>query len=350
MPWKGVKLLILHVIHVSGRDGGGMMMRGNGTAVMTTRRGIFRGAAGLAVLAAGVSACDDRKKPTGAAAVLRVGDQRGGLQALLSAFPDDKAGLDYDLVWAPFPNAAPLVEALNAQAIDIGGVGDAPFGFGLVGHARIKAVSAYRSSASGTALLVRPETAIRTAADLAGRTLATSKGSIGHFLVLRALASAGLEADAVKLAFLSPNDAKAALLTGSVDGWATWDPYTALAELHDSLRVLVDGQGRMPGLSYLLSTPAALADRQALLRDFVNRVDRARTYVSQQPDSYAAVFTQQTRVPLDAAQRMMRRTDFKPVSITLALIAEQQEILDVFAQAGLGGEGINVTTAFQALT
>lgn len=326
-----------------------MRMRGNGTAVMTTRRGIFRGAAGLAVLAAGLSACDDGKKPTGAA-LLRVGDQRGGLQALLSAYPDDKAGLDYDLVWAPFPNAAPLVEALNARAIDIGGVGDAPFGFGLVGHAQIKAVSAYRSSASGTALLVRPETAIRTAADLAGRTLATSKGSIGHFLVLRALASVGLGADAVNLAYLSPNDAKAALLTGSVDGWATWDPYTALAELHDSLRVLVDGQGRMPGLSYLIATPAALADRQPLLRDFVRRVDLARSYVSRQPDSYATVFTQQTGVPLDAAQCMMRRTDFKPVPITPGLIIEQQEILDIFAKAGLGGEGIDVSTAFQALT
>lgn len=319
-------------------------------ATAPSRRGVLRGAAGLALLGAGLAACDDRKKTAGTGAVLRVGDQRGGLQALLSAYPDDKPDLDYGVVWAPFPNAAPLVEALNAQAIDVGGVGDAPFGFGLVGHAQIKAVSAYRSSASGTALLVRSETAIRTAADLAGRTVATSKGSIGHFLVLRALAGVGLTADAVKLAYLSPNDAKAALLTGSVDGWATWDPYTALAELHDSLRVLVDGQGRMPGLSYLIATPAALADRQALLRDFVRRVDLARTYVSQQPDSYAAVFTQQTGVPLDAAQRMMRRTDFKPVSITPALITEQQEILDIFAKAGLGGEGIDVSTAFQALT
>ncbi|WP_044559475.1 ABC transporter substrate-binding protein [Azospirillum sp. B4] len=287
--------------------------------------------------------CDGKKAP----AVLKVGDQRGGLQALLSAYPDDKPGLSYQVEWAQFPNAAPVIEALNAQAVDVGAVGDAPFGFGLVGKAQIKAVAAYRSSGQGTAILVKGDGPVRALADLAGRTVATSKGSIGHFLVLRALAEAGLTADKVTVAFLAPNDAKAALVAGSVDAWATWDPYTALAELHDGLRVLVNAEGRMPGLSYLLSTPAALSARRDLVRDFVGRVNRARAFTQTQPEAYATVFAQQTGLPPDAAALTVRRISGRPVPLDDGIIADQQSVVDQFAKAGLGGDGLDVHPAFE---
>ncbi|MDE1149881.1 MAG: ABC transporter substrate-binding protein [Azospirillaceae bacterium] len=304
-----------------------------------TRRGMIGAGAGMALLAA----CG-KKAP--AEAVLRVGDQRGGLQALLSSFPDDKAGLSYRIEWAQFANAAPVIEALNAEAVDLGPVGDAPFGFGLAGKARIKAVAAYRSSGHGTAVLVKPDGPVQGIADLAGRQVATSKGSIGHFLVLRALAEAGV-ADKANIVFLTPNDAKAALIAGSVDAWSTWDPYTALGQLHDGLRVLVDSEGRMPGLSYLLATPAALDQRRDLVRDFVGRINRAREFTAAQPDSYVAVFAEQTGVPKDAAALMIRRTNFRPVPIADDVITAQQGIVDLFAQAGLGGDGVDVRPAFE---
>ncbi|MBB6251072.1 ABC transporter substrate-binding protein [Nitrospirillum iridis] len=311
-----------------------------------SRRGILRAGLGLGVGLAVplLTACDDKAKVL---PILKVGDQRGGLQALLSAYPDDKPGLPYQVEWAQFPNAAPVIEALNAQAIDVGAVGDAPFGFGLVGKAQIKAVAAYRSSGQGTAVLVKGDGPVKAVADLSGRTVATSKGSIGHFLVLRAVAEAGLSADKVTIAFLSPNDAKAALLAGSIDAWATWDPYTALGQLHDGLKVLVDAQGRMPGLSYLLSTPAALSARRDLVRDFVGRVNRARDFTREQPDRYAAVFAEQTGVPAEVAALMIRRTNFQPVPLDDGIIADQQSVVDQFAKVGLGGDGLDVRTAFE---
>ncbi|MDZ5648608.1 ABC transporter substrate-binding protein [Nitrospirillum sp. BR 11828] len=311
-----------------------------------SRRGFLRAGAGLGAAVAVpalLTGCDDKKAP----GVLKVGDQRGGLQALLSAYPDDKPGLDYQVEWAQFPNAAPVIEALNARAIDVGAVGDAPFGFGLASKAQVKALAAYRSSGAGTAILVKGDGPVRAVADLAGHTVATSKGSIGHFLVLRALAEAGVPVDKVTIAFLAPNDAKAALLAGSIDAWATWDPYSALGELHDGLTVLVNAEGRMPGLSYLLSTPTALSQRRALLRDFVGRVNRARDFTRAQPDKYAAVFAEQTGVPAEVALLMIRRTNFQPVVIDDGIIADQQSVVDQFAKVGLGGDGLDVRPAFE---
>jgi ABC-type nitrate/sulfonate/bicarbonate transport system substrate-binding protein len=67
--------------------------------------------------------------------VLKAGDQKGGLHALLEAAGELK-GLSYDIQWTEFPAAAPLAEALNAQAVDLGPIGDAPLIFSLAAGSR----------------------------------------------------------------------------------------------------------------------------------------------------------------------------------------------------------------------
>ena len=82
----------------------------------------------------------------------------------------------------------------------------------------------------------------------------------------------------MQLRFIPPADAKLALTQGSVDAWATWEPYTALAETSGHARVLVNGRGLWTGLSYLAATDAALAEKAAVLQDFKERVERAQVW------------------------------------------------------------------------
>ena len=71
------------------------------------------GGGGLALLAAcGKRAATD----TG---TLYAGDQKGGSKVVLTA-AGKLTGLPYRIEWSSFPNAAPLLEALNAGAIDTG--------------------------------------------------------------------------------------------------------------------------------------------------------------------------------------------------------------------------------------
>jgi sulfonate transport system substrate-binding protein len=88
--------------------------------------------------------------------VLKAGDQKGGLRALLEA-AGGLEGLGYDIQWSEFPAAAPLAEALNAAAVDSGPIGDAPLIFALAAGTRVKAIGANRSDSYGTAVLVRPD-------------------------------------------------------------------------------------------------------------------------------------------------------------------------------------------------
>lgn len=207
---------------------------------------------------------------------LRLADQKGNMRAQLEA-AGALDNLTYDIRWFEFPAAAPLAEALNAGAVDAGIIGDAPLLFALAAGARLKAIAVDKSDPYGTAVLVRGDSPLRSANDLKGQRIATGRGSIGHFVALKALASVGLGEKDVEFRFLGPVDAKMALANGSVDAWATWEPYTAFAETADKARVLVDGRGLWAGNSFLAATDSALADpaKRAVLQDYLQRLASA---------------------------------------------------------------------------
>lgn len=281
----------------------------------------------------------------GARPVLKAGDQKGGLRALLEA-ADGLKNLPYDIQWTEFPAAAPLAEALNAGAVDCGPIGDAPVIFALAAGAAIKIIGANRSDAYGTAVVVRPDSQLRTAADLKGRNVGTTRGSIGHFVTLKALASVGLKPSDVNFRFLSPADTITALASGSVDAWATWEPYTAVAETTGRGKVLVNGRGLWSGLSYLAATDAALASKREVLRDFLGRVVRAQVWSYQHADAFSATMARIIGIPPEAAKLQFTRRETKWRNIDSALIAEQQRTADFYLQAGLLRQPLDVKTTF----
>lgn len=280
--------------------------------------------------------------------VLKAGDQKGGLRALLEA-ADELRNLDYEIRWSEFPAAAPLAEALNAEAVDLGPIGDAPLIFALASGVRVKAVSVNRSDPYGTAVLVRADSPLTAPAQLKGRSVATNRGSIGHFVTLRALASAGLRPTDVDFRFLAPSDAKLALVAGSVDAWATWEPYTAVAETVDHLRVLASGRGLWSGLSFIAATDSALRDRRDLLADFGRRVARAQLWANSHMAEYAEVQARIIGIPVPAARLAFERRQTRYVALDAQVLAEQQKSADFYLDAGLLPRRLDVTPSFAAL-
>jgi sulfonate transport system substrate-binding protein len=267
-------------------------------------------------------------------AVLRVGDQRGNARALMEA-AGVLADLPYRLDWSEFPAAAPLLEALNAGASDAGGVGDAPFTFAAAAGVPVKAFVAFRNRQDGLAILVAKDSPLKTVADLKGRSIATNRGSIGHQVVLAALEEAGLPASAVNLRFLPPADAKIALASGSVDAWATWEPYTSTAELAGLARVVRDGNGITPGLSFAVASDAALKGKRAQLADFGRRLVAARTWALKDPAPYAAVWSKLIGLPEAVPLRWFSRAEYRAVPIDEAVIADEQRNIDLYVRSGL---------------
>ncbi|WP_455774504.1 ABC transporter substrate-binding protein, partial [Burkholderia stabilis] len=242
--------------------------------------------------------------------------------------------------------AAPLAEALNAAAVDCGPIGDAPVIFALASGARIKVIGANRSDPYGTAVLVRPNATLKGAADLKGKSIGTTRGSIGHFVTLKALDAAGLPPDAVSFRFLPPADTMLALATGSIDAWATWEPYTALAETSGRARVLVNGRGLWSGLSYVAATDAAIASKREVLHDFLQRVVRAQTWSYRHVDAYSAALARIIGIPPAAAKLQFERRNTRWQPIDATVVAGQQRTADFYLKAGLLRQPIDVRATF----
>ena len=267
-------------------------------------------------------------------AKLRVGDQRGNARAVMEA-SGQLEGFGDQLAWSEFPAAAPLIEALNAGAIDTGLVGDAPFTFGAAAGVPMKAIAATRENRAGLAILVPQASPVHGIADLRGKRIATGRGSIGHQLVLAALEDARLPPDAVQLVFLLPADAKAAYASGAVDAWSTWEPYVAQEETLAGARRVVDGSRITPGLGFQAAHTRAIAARRPQLLEFVQRLARARAWANDNIASYARTWSGLMKVPEPVAQLWFERARTRVVPIDAAVIADEQRNIDLYTRAGL---------------
>ena len=286
-------------------------------------------------------------RPGRAAQVLRIGDQKGGAKSLMAA-SGALEGIEQQVEWHIFAAAAPLLEALNAGAVDCGGVGDAPFAFARAAGVRVKAIAATRSSGSSTALLVPEGSNAQNIADLKGKTIGTGKGSVGHYLAIAAREAAGLPAEAIKFAFLSPADSKAAFVSGAIDAWSTWGPYVYLAIAQNRARILLDGKGLMSGLSYHVATDRAIAEKRDLLLAYKQRLEAALHWGLNNLDAYAAAWAAETGVPVAVARDTLLARGFVPAQIDAAMIADQQHTVDVYAKEGVMPARYDASLGFDA--
>lgn len=310
-----------------------------GCLTMPIARRRFLSLSALTMLAA----CARR---SGEDAVLRVGDQRGGQRVVLAA----TGALDhlaYKVEWAAFPNAAPLLEALNVGAIDTGYGGDAAFIFAIGSGARIRAIGAQKHSGPGPVVVVRGDSPVRGLDQLAGLRIATPRGSIAHNLVLAALEAAGKPLDAVHFAFLSPSDGEAALKSGSVDAWAIWDPNATMAA-HQGARILPGGEGLVPAYTLEFASLDAIAGKRALLQDFSDRLYDGWRWAATHPDAHAELMARETGLSAAIWRETARRSLRPPVPITRELVAAEQQTADRYVRAGLLPRPIDVSPGFDA--
>lgn len=301
----------------------------------------------MLLLALVLAACQAKTAPD--QVVLKIASQKGGTKSLVLA-SGVLAGAPYKVEWSEFPSAQALLEALSAGAVDAGAVGDAPFIFAYASGSNIKVVQATKASGGGssTAVLVRADSPIRTVADLKGKRIATGRGSIGHYLLLRVLERAGLSPKDVTVVFLSPGDAEAAFGAGSVDAWVTWGPYVGLAQLHDRTRILADGQGLLSGIGFEAASDGAITAKHAALADFLHRLAGAQRWEATHKSEYAAVLAKETGLPQDVAFYTVSKARGVPTPIDASIIGEERETLDHYAKAGVITSAPNIEGAFDA--
>jgi sulfonate transport system substrate-binding protein len=284
--------------------------------------------AGLGLAAATFHRGDDK--------VLRVANQKGQVKAMMIA-SGALEGAPYTVEWSEFPAAQPLLEAVGGGAADLGLAADAPFIFAYQSGSPVKAIAVQapaNQAPEALAILVKNGSPLRGPQDLVGKSVATTRGSIGHHLLLQTLERANIPVDKVRVTFLPPGDAKAAFDSGAIDAWATWTPYTNVA-IKEGARAVADAKDYGLPLYIDIAHANSIDPKRALLADFLKREAKAVAWARQHPDQFAQVLAKETGLPLDIARASFERSNRVSRPIDAGIIAHEQAITARFQKAGL---------------
>lgn len=294
--------------------------------------------AGLAVLVGGWAFGPLGHAQPVAPKEIRIGFQKSAVNlvilkqqgALEKRFPDSKVS------WIEFPAGPQLLEALAVGSLEIGLTGDSPPVFAQAAGKDLRYVGAEPPKPQSSAILVKPESSLRTLADLKGKKVAFQKGSSAHYLVVRALAQAGLQWSDITPIYLPPSDARAAFERGSVDAWAIWDPYYAATELDIKPRVLTNGVGLSGNNSFYLASTAFTQNHPQAVQTILDELTRADAYVQSNRKESAQSIADFSGLSLATVHLFISRRPPSPVKpLPPALVADQQRVADAFQQLGL---------------
>jgi sulfonate transport system substrate-binding protein len=275
---------------------------------------------------------------------LRIGFQKGSFNLVqLKSLGLLEARLPGTRVsWVEFPAGPQLLEALAVGSVDFGGVGDSPPVFAQAAGKDLLYVGAEPPKPDSSAILVKPDAPLKTLADLTGKRIAAQKGSSSHFLLVQAVRKGGLQWSDVQPVYLPPADARAAFERGAVDAWAIWDPYYAAAEVAGGVRVLITSRGLTNNNTFYLAS-RALTQRESVLRTLFSVLTEADARVQANRKEAAQRFADFAGLGLATVHRVLERRPPSPVApLTPALIADQQQVADAFAQLQLIPKPIRV--------
>jgi sulfonate transport system substrate-binding protein len=247
--------------------------------------------------------------------------------------------------WVEFPAGPQLLEALAAGGIDFGFTGDSPPVFAQAAGREMVYVGVEPPKPASSAILVPADSTLKTGADLKGRRVGLQKGSSAHWLLVRAVAKAGLAWNDIAPVYLAPADARAAFERRALDAWAIWDPYYAAAEIEGRARVLSTGQGLTDNHSFYLAAPA-LTKRPAVLGALFAALSDADTWVRTHHSEAAHFIADVTGLPLATTIRFIERRSAGAIGpLQAAHVASQQQVADAFATLGLIPHPIRVADA-----
>jgi len=311
------------------------------------RQWLHGAAAGLAGLALGpLAAAPARADDSGTR--LRIGFQKYGNFVVLKArgtLEKRLASQGVTVQWLEFPAGPQLLEGLNAGAIDVGTVGETPPIFAQAAGVDFVYIGNEPPAPQGEAIVVLPDSPIRTVAQLRGKKVAFNKGSNVHYLLVKALEHAGLTYADIQPIYLTPADARAAFVQRSVDAWVIWDPYLAAAERQLGARVVANGDALVRNTQYYLAARKYAAAHPQVLRALLDEVDAVDRWARDHVPEVAAQLSPLVGLDAPTLEVALKRAGYGVQPITDATVAYQQGIADAFSTLKLIPGKLSVASA-----
>ena len=284
----------------------------------------------------GLASCSRRQAaPSLRDVTLREATYRGQVDGFFR-----QAGLGdppYHATTAEFGGGNLITEAMNARAIDLGGMSEIPPIFIAAAPGNlVRLIAVLQSDVNNQVVLVPKGSPLKAISDLKGKRIGYVRATTSHYILLHILKELGLGWGDITPVALSPQDGYAAFQQGSLDAWVIYGIVVDQARAAGA-RVLTTALGRLSGNYVIGASSEAIADpgkRQAIA-DYLQRYKQTLAWVNADPDRWAAARAAATGVPAVYYRQELREQSTTPAlfPVTDAAIRSQQVVADAFAEA-----------------
>ncbi|MHC2230585.1 NitT/TauT family transport system substrate-binding protein [Bradyrhizobium elkanii] len=158
------------------------------------------------------------------------------------------ANIKFELEWQNFTSGPPVTNAMMANKLQIGMMGDYPLivnGFTFDSNpeskSRLIGIAAYSLSGSGNGIVVHKDSPYYDLADLKGKVVSVPFGSAAHGMVLKAMQDRGFAPDFFQLVSQSPEVGSTNLQEKKIDAHADFVPFAELLPFRGFARKIFDG-------------------------------------------------------------------------------------------------------------
>lgn len=194
-----------------------------------------------------LSGCSDNKSEEKGTKKITIGVQDTDISAIVAyknGYFDqvmEEEGLDAKVELVMFDAGPAIMEAFSANSLDFGCLGDQPCISAIATGCPAEIIGTYRTQKTGTAIIARNESGIKSTADLRGKKIGLTLGSNAEHLLNIVLEDAGLTQDDVEIIALEQGDMLTTMESGQIDAAAVWEPRIQLSK--DYAFRLADGEG-----------------------------------------------------------------------------------------------------------
>jgi sulfonate transport system substrate-binding protein len=288
-----------------------------------------------------------------AGTTLRVGDQFDALKNLLALSGQDQ-GFEYELEYSSFAGGPPMLQAFEADAVDVGFVADAPLVFAQAAGQDVVGIGAWAPGASTMGLITAPGvTDINGWADLKGKTVMIAEGTVLQSALLTGLASVGLSYDDVETVNVPAAQTATALPGSGADAAILIEPLTS-AYLKDNptSKEVVRSNDITDRVSFLIADGKVLKDdaKTAAAADYLSRIVKAYAWVNANTEAWAQkTYVEQYGLPLAKGVEILKAGGgIQILELPGELAGPQQALTDRFFEAGIIPRELDAASQFDS--
>lgn len=217
-----------------------------------------------------------------------------------------KTGTKYTVQWQDYDTGAPITAQMLAEKIDIGSMGDYPL---LINGSKTQSnpkartelvsITGYNAKGGLNSVVVPPNSAVTSLADLKGKKVSASVGSAGHGTLVRALHNAGIDPTTdVEVLNQQPQVGASALESGQVQALSQFVAWPGLLVFENKAKMLYDGaELGVPTFHGVVARRDYTAQHPEVLDAFLQAQLDATDFIHSKPLEAARIVAEGSQLP-----------------------------------------------------